>query len=101
MVLVNFNQYYVKGDIFKARDRLRVSGIRVSNELTMFQRNKIREMSQRGIQAYYKNGILYQRQASSDNRTFARAHRRLDQGKAMDVANVSIPSVGSAEQHVE
>ncbi|KAH3856938.1 hypothetical protein DPMN_099533 [Dreissena polymorpha] len=101
MVLVKFKQYDLKGEIFKARDRLRDSGIRVSNELTMSQRNKIRDLSQRGIQAYYKNGVVYQRQTSTENRTFARAHRRLDQDKAMDAANASTLSVDSAEQHVD
>ncbi|KAH3838437.1 hypothetical protein DPMN_111846 [Dreissena polymorpha] len=101
MVLVKFKQYDLKGEIFKARNRLRNSGIRVSNELTMSQRNKIRDLSQRGIQAYYKNGVPYQRQTSTENRTFACAHRRLGQDKAMDDANASTPSVGSAEQHVD
>ncbi|KAH3719276.1 hypothetical protein DPMN_062108 [Dreissena polymorpha] len=67
----------------------------------MFQRNKIRDLPQRVIQAYYKNDVLYQRQASADNRTFAHGHRRLDQYKAMDVANASTPSVSSAVQHVD
>ncbi|KAH3862720.1 hypothetical protein DPMN_025694 [Dreissena polymorpha] len=69
---------------------VRDSGIRVSYELTMFQCNKIRVLSQRGIQANYKNGVLFQRQTSSDNITFAHAHCRLDQGKAMWVTNASL-----------
>ncbi|KAH3697186.1 hypothetical protein DPMN_084675 [Dreissena polymorpha] len=56
---------------------------------------------QRGIQAYYKNGVLYQRQTSADNITFACARRRLCQDKAMEVANASTPSVSSAEQQVD
>ncbi|KAH3753302.1 hypothetical protein DPMN_187937 [Dreissena polymorpha] len=67
----------------------------------MSQRNKIRDLSQRGIQAYYKKRVLYQRPTSTENRTFARAHRRLGQDKAMDAANASTPSVGNAEQHVD
>ncbi|KAH3889917.1 hypothetical protein DPMN_013984 [Dreissena polymorpha] len=67
----------------------------------MFQRYKIRDLSQRGIQAYYKNGVLYQRQTSTKNRTFALAQCRFGQNKAMDATNASTPSVYSAEQHVD
>ncbi|KAH3719250.1 hypothetical protein DPMN_062082 [Dreissena polymorpha] len=101
MVLVKMKQYDLKAEIFKARDRLRDLSIRVANELTMLQRNKIKDLPQRGIQAYYKNGVLYQRQMSADNKNFARAHCKLSEDKAMDAANASTPSVGSAEQHVD
>ena len=81
MVVVKFANAYSKSKIFASRDQLRAKGIRVSNDLTQFQRQKLKELSQRGIFGYYKNGILHQREPKSNtnSRTFVHAKRRGNQ----------------------
>jgi len=65
----------VLANIFGNRNQLRAKGIRVSNELTKFQGQKLKELSKRGIIGYYRNGVLYQRDAKQypSNRTYVHA----------------------------
>ncbi|KAH3839083.1 hypothetical protein DPMN_112505 [Dreissena polymorpha] len=77
MVLAKFKTFDIKAALFKIRDQLRVKGIRISSELTQFQRTKVRELHQRGINAYFKNGVLYQRQESVENRVTLQARRKV------------------------
>jgi len=81
MVIIKFASIFIKSNIFGSRDQLRAKGIRVSNELTKFQRRKLKELSKRGIIGYYRNGVLYQREATQypTDRTYAHARRRGNQ----------------------
>ena len=81
MVIIKFASTIIKSNIFGSRDQLRAKGIRVSNDLTKFQRQKLKELSKRGIIGYYRNGVLYQRDAKQypTDRTYVHARRRGNQ----------------------
>jgi len=81
MVIIKFASTIIRSNIFGSRDQLRAKGIRVSNDLTKFQRQKLKELSKRGIIGYYRDGVLYQRNAKKypNDRTYAHAQRRGNQ----------------------
>ncbi|KAL4234829.1 hypothetical protein ACF0H5_006470 [Mactra antiquata] len=58
MVLVKFKSFDIKSAIFGARDSLRGKGLRVSSDLTTYQRSELRKLSKSGRKGYFKNGRL-------------------------------------------
>ena len=61
MTLVTFESHDDKLKLFKYRDSLRSSGIRISDDLSPFQRQQIKDANTKGYIAYFKNGILCKR----------------------------------------
>lgn len=82
MVLLKFKDSATKFKLFKYRDRLRANGLRISNDLTFLQREQIKVANEKGLFAYFKNGILHTepRRNSRDQRPreVKRAKRTLD-----------------------
>lgn len=71
-----------KFKLFKYRDHLRTAGIRLSNDLTYLQRQQLKELNNRGLRGYFKNGklVTYKpnqptRQQTDSNRRFVHANR--------------------------
>jgi hypothetical protein len=77
MILVTFKNNSDKFELFNKRDVLRQKGIRVSNDLAQWQRAKLKELNDRGMRGYYKNGTLYyERRNDINNRVYMHANRR-------------------------
>lgn len=84
MVLVEFKNLENKLKIFTVREELRKCGIKVSNDLTIWERNQLKELGKRG---YFKNGELQilpdvEQDASQKSRIFKRAVRKSDASQA-------------------
>lgn len=58
MVLVKFKSFDVKLAIFEARDSVRAKRIKVSSDLTTYQRSELKKLSNSGRKGYFKNGRL-------------------------------------------
>lgn len=59
MVLVKLTDFDIKLNIFQSRDKLHDGGIRDSNDLTIKQRNTLKDLSVKGQKGYFKGGQLY------------------------------------------
>ena len=82
ITIIKFANFTDKVNIFKGRDTLRDSGIRISDDLTVKQRSKLSELKIKGEVGYYQKGELKVRPKKDDNannkpRVFVNATRRL------------------------
>lgn len=59
MVIVEFTRSKDKFTLFKYRDKLRESGIRLANDLTYIQRKQLKDARDKGLNGYFKNGKLH------------------------------------------
>lgn len=82
ILLVKFQYWDHKMDVYKGRDKLRENGIRIGDDLTRRQRHILKKFAERGKHAYYYKGQLQFKDQQSDmtnivsSRTFRKAHRR-------------------------
>ena len=58
MVIAYFERFEDKSKLFKHRNELRQCGISIANDLTYMQRQQLKEVRQRGLFGYFKNGKL-------------------------------------------
>ena len=59
MIVAKFEHHEDKLKLFKYRDVLRRSNIRIANDLSFWQRQQIKDMKKQGLIGYYKNGKLF------------------------------------------
>ena len=81
ITIVKFEEFKDKVEIFKSRDILRESGIRISDDLTDKQRLKLVELKKKGQVGYYQKGELKIRENTEHPnknypRTFTNVKRR-------------------------
>ncbi|KAL4240011.1 hypothetical protein ACF0H5_000806 [Mactra antiquata] len=83
LVIVTFNDPDDKFKLLKYRDNLRAAGIRLSSDLSYLQRQQLKEVNNRGLRGYFKNGKLVtympnqsNRQQTDNNSTFVHANRQ-------------------------
>ncbi|KAL4240377.1 hypothetical protein ACF0H5_001167 [Mactra antiquata] len=83
LVIVEFNDPDDKFKLLKYRDNLRAAGIRLSSDLSYLQRQQLKEVNNRGLRGYFKNGKLVtympnqsNRQQTDNSRRFVHANRQ-------------------------
>lgn len=83
VLIVCFRYDDDKAKIFAGREELRKHGIRVSNDLTLRQREKLKALKSKGKMGYFYKGKLIERSVKvpdieATGRVFRRASRRVD-----------------------
>lgn len=83
VVIVRFRYDDDKSKIFAGRDELRRHGIRVANDLTLRQREKLKALKDKGKIGYFYKGKLVERpkrfpEVDIASRVYRRAARRID-----------------------
>lgn len=58
MVIVQFANSHDKFRLFKFRDKLRIKGIRISNDLSFLQRQELKQAKLKGLNGYFKGNKL-------------------------------------------
>ena len=84
VTVVKFRNSDIKSKLYTQRDTLRESGIRISDDLTMRQREKLQQLKTSGRTGYFHKGELKVRTEKDDgitnsvkSRMFLNANRRL------------------------
>ena len=93
-----------KPKVFRGRAKLRDHGIRVSNDLTVRQREELKRLKLNGQKGYFYQGQLVVQSADSENentrgRVFRSASRRLDQRPNSESAPLGV-NASPMEQEV-
>ena len=90
-MLVTFSHADLKFSLFNGRDNLRTKGIRVANDLTSQEKEKLNDLKQKGKVGYFHKGKLHVRlpKANSNNRVFLNARRRTEGAMAPQSTFVS------------
>jgi len=80
MVVATFKSFSDKAKLFEWRDKLRENNIRISNDLTYYQRQQLKDLKSRGLRGRFEYGKLVHVPMTSINkgRVFKRANRQLD-----------------------
>lgn len=78
MIVVKFKNEDDKFRLFKYREILRGNKIRISNDLSFMQRQKLKEVKESGLKGYFKGGklITLPAKANQTQRVFKRANRQ-------------------------
>jgi len=80
MVVATFKSFRDKAKLFEWRDKLRENNIRISNDLTYYQRQQLKDLKSRGLRGRFEYGKLVHVPMTSINkgRVFKRPNRQLD-----------------------
>ena len=102
IVRLRYDDY--KPKVFRGRAKLRDHGIRVSNDLTVRQREELKRLKLNGQKGYFYQGQLVVQSADSENentrgRVFRSASRRLDQRPNSESAPLGV-NASPMEQEV-
>ena len=57
-LIIRFIHFYDKLKVLRAKEELKSLGIRAGDDLTMYQRNELRKLRDRGLRGYYRSGRL-------------------------------------------
>ena len=84
VTVVKSSNSTIKSHMYANRDALRANGIRISDDLTMRQRDKLKQLKDDGKTGYFQKGELKVREDRNDtssniSRVFLNANRRLPQ----------------------
>jgi archaellum component FlaC len=80
-LVISFKSSDQKYAMFTGRDALRSKGIRISNDLTNTEKEKLSELKSRGETGYFLKGKLHVRPKTVlNNRTYLHARRRTNAG---------------------
>ena len=82
VTVVKFSNSTIKSHSYANRDALRANGIRISDDLTMRQRDKLKQLKDDGKTGYFQKGELKVREDRNDtssniSQVFLNANRRL------------------------
>ena len=82
VTVVKFSNSTIKSHLYANRDALRANGIRISDDLTMRQRDKLKQLKDDGKTGYFQKRELKVREDRNDtssniSRVFLNANRRL------------------------
>ncbi|XP_045215621.2 uncharacterized protein LOC123565929 [Mercenaria mercenaria] len=98
MVLIKFATFDIKFKLFSVRNKLRANEIRISNDLTNYERGKLNELKRQGKKGYFLNGklnILPERQEHTEikTRVYRKAGRRVERNSNTVELDVSTENV--------
>jgi len=106
-VIIKFKSADDKFKLFGYITQLREDGIRISNDLSYLQRQKLRELSLQGLGGYFKGGNLVtfpkpvNTNGANGRRRFPRVNRRVNPNEQTNNVSGSNGNTSSVHQETE
>ena len=70
-IIIRFIHFFDKLKVMRAREELHKAGMKVADDLTIYQRNELKKLRDRGLRGYFRGGKLITHDPPSD---YASAH---------------------------